>query len=320
MGLFTRRSFVKSTSAALALTAIPGGRAIAQDGDKPTIVVGSLNYTEQFILAQMMALKLEEAGYPVERKLNLGGTAVGHEALVNGEIDMYPEYTGSALAAILNLEEPETEMATASATPAGTSLENDPVYQLVKAEYAEQFDLEWLPPFGFNNTWAMCVTDETAAELGLEKTSDLEPHAGDMTLGTDQEFPIRPDGLPGFEDAYGFGFGDVTAGEIGLMYSALDNGDVDVITAYTTDGRIPELGLTILEDDLGFFPPYHNAPVVRMDTLEESPEVREIISELGGQITTDEMAAMNLRVDEEGVEPIDAARDFLVEQGLLGSS
>lgn len=317
MGPVSRRTFVTTASAALVLPALPGEQVLAQDGDKPTISVGSANYTEQFVLAQMIALKLEEAGYPVERKLNLGGTAVAHAALVNDEIDTYPEYTGSALAAILDLDMPET--ATPAAT-AGASLENDAVFQLVKQKYAEEFGIEWLPPFGFNNTYAICVTEETAAELGLETISDLEPHAGDMVLGSDQEFPVRPDGLPGFEDAYGFGFQDVVAGDIGLMYSALDSGEVDVITSYSTDGRIPALGLLNLEDDLGFFPPYHAAPLVRQDTLEKAPEIRGILGELGGQITNEEMASVNFRVDEEGVEPIDAARDFLVEQGLLASS
>src|SRR5690606_37960424 len=173
--------------------------------------------------------------------------------------------------------------------------------------------------WGMNNTYSIAVRRETADELGLVTMSDLAEHAGDMTLGTDNEFPVRQDGLPGYQETYGYEFGDVRQGDIGLMYSALAEGDVDVITSYATDGRIPALDLVLLEDDNNFFPPYYGAPVVRQDLLEEAPEVEDILNQLAGKIDNDTMARFNARVDDDGVEPAEAARELLEEQGLIGS-
>lgn len=292
------------------------GNVLAED--KPTITVGSKSFTENIVLAEALALLLEDAGFTVNKQLSLAGTVVLHEGLLSGDIDTYVEYTGTGLLAILGQDLPEAaDMADADATPdAGM----DQVYDIVAREYPEEFGVEWLEPFGLNNTYAIAVKGDVAEELGLEKISDLADHAGNMTLGTDQEFPIRPDGLPGFEEAYGFGFSDAKAGDIGLMYGAIDKGDVDVITSYATDGRIPSLGLVLLEDDMGFFPPYHAAPVIRQELLEEHPEIADILNQLAGQITNDDMAAINYTVDEEGVEPRDAARKLLEDKGLLDAN
>lgn len=321
-----RRTFVLTGAAAAA--ALSGSHAaFAQDGDKPTLRVGSKNFTEHFVMSEIVALMLEDAGYPVERKFGLGGTAIIAEAIMNNDIDMYVEYTGTAYMAILGLELPEAggEGATATpaqgatATPAGASVEQQ-IYDIVKQRYDEELNLTWLEDWGFNNTYAMCVTQETAEEYGLQTTSDLEPIAGDMKLGTDLEWPLRPDGLPGFVDAYGFTFGDVQSGDPGLMYQALDNGDVDVITAYTTDGRIEALDLVILEDDKNFFPPYYTAPVIRNEVLEANPEIADILNVLGGQFTEEDMQSLNYEVDVNGLNPADAARPVLEEKGLLDSN
>lgn len=292
---------------------------VAQDEDLPTVTVGSKDFTESIVLAEMVAVLLEDAGYTVERQLNLGGTAVVHEALTNGDINVYVEYTGTGLLAILGMDLPEGA-ASPAATPAEGADEGPgtgEVYQIVKSEYAEQFGLEWLQPWGFNNTYVLAVTQETADEYELETVSDLEGVAGELTFGATQEFLARPDGLPGLEEAYGIEFGDAVGLDPGLVYSAVDEGEVDVISAFATDGRIPALDLVTLADDQAFFPPYFAAPVVSQELLDESPEVAELLNQLGGTIDDSTMADLNFQVDDGGEEPVDVARGYLEEQGLI---
>ena len=298
----------------------------AQDDDTPIISVGSKNFTEQIILGEMVSLMLEDAGYEVERNLNLGGLAVVHEALVSGEIDVYVEYTGTGLVAVLGMPVPEVEGDT-SATPADgaasatpTASVADLTYNRVSEAYREEFNLVWLDELGFNNTYALAVTQETAEEYDLETTSDLQGVADELTLGTDPEVLIREDGLPGLQDTYGFEFDDAIGMDSGLMYSSVASGDVDIITAFTTDGRIEALDLVLLEDDLNYFPPYYAAPVVRQELIEEYPEVEEVLNQLSGEISNEAMAEMNFQVDEVGVEPIEVAHNFLVEQGIIESN
>ncbi|HLU34820.1 MAG TPA: glycine betaine ABC transporter substrate-binding protein [Thermomicrobiales bacterium] len=313
----TRRKFIISTAAtgAALTTVVPSAAVLAQD--KPTVGVGSKDFTESIILAHICGDLLEDAGYGVDRQINLGGTVVAHEATVNGDIDLYVEYTGTGLLAILGMELPEMDRdAEASASPAAGA-GKDPVYDIVAEAYPEQFGLEWLEPWGFNNTYVMAVRRETADELGITTISDLEGHAGDMIVGGTQEFLIRPDGLPGLEELYGLSFGDALGLDPGLVYSALVEGEVDIVSATATDGRIPALDLVALEDDLGFFPPYYAAPVVRQDLLEEAPEVRDILNQLAGQIDDTRMAELNFQVDDGGAEPSDVARQFLIDEGLI---
>lgn len=324
MAHLSRRQFVLTGTAAGAALATLGSvrTAFTQDGDKPTVTVGSKNFSESLIVGEMVGLLLEHNGYEVVRQLNLGGTLIAHEALVNGDIDTYVEYTGTGLMAILGHDLPDVDT-DATATPAAeaspTASLSQTVYDIVAEDYSEQFGVEWLEPWGFNNTNALIMTRDSAESLGVETISDLTPHAAEMTLGSDQEFRVRPDGLPDFERTYDFSFEDVTSGDIGLMYSAVAEGEVDVIQGYSTDGRIQSLDLVLLEDDLGFFPPYYAAPVVRQQLLEESPEVESILNQLGGQIDDSTVTAINARVDVDGLEPIDAAREFLEEKGLIGS-
>lgn len=302
-------------SAGIALTAIGGpSRGFAQDGDKPTMKIGSKSYTEQNIMGEALALLLESAGYQAERNLNLGGTAIAHEALVSGDIDTYVEYTGTGLVAILGMEAPEDEDQTS--TPEA-EVGMDPAYNAVAERYPEEFNVQWLKPWGFNNTYGLAVLPETAEKYNLKTFSDLEDIAGELTLGTDQEFPIREDGLPAFEDEYGFSFGDVTSGDIGLMYSALINGEVDVLNSYATDGRIPEYDLVLLEDDRNFFPPYYAAPIVRLDVLDANPDLIDILNQPAGKIDNLKMAEINNLVDGKGVEPRDAAQQLLEDIGVL---
>ena len=311
-----RRSLLSLVVAGGVLSRMSVRAAAAQD--KPTVKIGSKDFTEQVLINEMLAQLLEDAGYPVERQLNLGGSAIVHQALVNGDIDTYIEYTGTGLLAILNLtlEDAATPTAGAAATPmAGV----DPVYETVKREYKDQFNLVWLDPLGFNNTYTLALTQEKAQELGVTKISDLVGKANDLTFGGTQEFLTRPDGLPGLTAAYeGLEFGDAKGFDPGLVYQAVDSGDVDVISAFATDGRIPALGLVTLEDDLGFFPPYFAAPVVRQDLLDQDAAVADVINMLAGKIDDQTMADLNSQIDVEGMEPEDVERAFLQEQGLIG--
>ncbi len=231
------------------------GSATARGEDAPTIAVGSLSFTESVILSEILSLLLEEAGYSVERHLNLGTSVEAHAALVNGEIDMYVEYTGGGLVAILGMDVPTAGVA-GEATPAASIAEQ--THAIVSEQYRDMFGLVWLDEIGFNNSYALAVTAGTAEDLDLATISDLIEHAGELTLGTDLEFPQRQDGLPGLEAAYGIAFANVMPSEPGLMYDAIANGEVDVITAYTTEGRLADLDLVLLEDDLKFFP--HTMP------------------------------------------------------------
>lgn len=291
--------------------------ATAQDGDKPTITIGSKNYTEQIILGNILTLMLEDAGYPVERALNLGGSAIVHQALVNDEIDAYVEYTGTSLVAYLGMDVP-TPIPGGEGTPPVSV--GDQAYDIVAEIYPEEFGAVWLDPLGFNNTYTMIVTRETAEKYDLQTSSDLQGVAEDMTLGSDQEVVVREDGVPGFEKTYELEFGDVMPMDVGLVYSSLANGDIDIAVGYSTDGRIPELDLVVLEDDLNYFPPYHAAPVVDQELLEEYPEIEGVLNQLAGKIDNDTMARLNYMVDGEGMDEVEVARTFLEEEGIIDAA
>lgn len=311
MARLNRRQVIGGASAGLALTALGGSAAIMAQGDKPDVTVGSHNYTEQFILAEMCGLILEDAGFPVEYEHNLGGTVIIHEAGISGDLQVYVEYLGTGLT-ILGVEYNDV---VEEGTPAEEA--QQVVYDYVREAYIENWDTHWLDPIGINNTYALAMRRAHAEELGVTKISELEEHAGDLSLGGSQEFIVRIDGLPGLEEAYGFEFGDSSGMESGLMYQALDNEDVDVISAFATDGRIPALDFVLLEDDKAFFPPYHASPVVRGPLLEEAPEVEDLLNQMGGLIDNTTMAELNFRVDDGGEEPRDVAIDFLVEHEII---
>jgi glycine betaine/choline ABC-type transport system substrate-binding protein len=312
MPQLTRRTFVGGAAAGIAATGIAGPAALAQD--LPELTVGSTNYTEQFILAEMMALLLEDAGYPITVEHNIGGTLVIHEARNAGDIDVHAEYTGSGLT-VLGID--VNDIKKEDMTPDEVVEE---VYNVVKEGYQEEFNAVWLEPIGLNNTYALAMRREHAEELGVTTISDLVEHAGDLAFGGSQEFIVRPDGLPGIQETYGIEFASADGMESGLMYQALENEDVDVISAFSTDGRIISLDFLLLEDDKGFFPPYYASPVVRGEVLEANPEVADILNQMGGLIDSETMSGLNLRVDEGGEEPRPVAEDFLTEQGLLGGA
>lgn len=287
----------------LSLLLVTGCGPEGDDGaGKPKIIVSSKNYTEQLIVGNMVGLLMEDAGYPVDYKLRLGGTGLVHEALVNGEINVYIEYTGTALTVMLK-EDPLSDP--------------DEVYERVKEAYQEKWNLVWLEPWGFNNTYTVTMQREVARELGIEKISDLKDKAGDLVIGATQEFIPRPDGLAGLEEAYGFKFKEAKGMDPGLMYQALKEGEVDAISGFATDGRIPALDLINLVDDLGYFPPYYAAPVVRGDLLEKDPGIAEVLNKLAYKIDDTVMAELNYKVDGDKKDPAAVAKKFLQDNGFI---
>jgi glycine betaine/choline ABC-type transport system substrate-binding protein len=262
-----------------------------------TVRVGSKNFTEQLILGEIMAQLIErQTDLNVIRKFDLGGTMICHGALVSGGIDLYPEYTGTALTAVLEADMiPDPEGA----------------YAFVARAYHRRFNLRWLQPFGFNNTYAITVRNRDAEAMGLRTISDLAPLAARLRAGWTFEFSERPDGYPGLRGCYGFEFGRVIDLESSFMYEALARDEVDVISAFATDGRIAEYGLVPLEDDLGFFPPYLAAPVIRAAVVDQHPELASTLNQLAGRLSTERMQTLNLEVDQHKRSPHDVASQFL---------
>ncbi len=275
----------------------------AEAAPKPTVRVGSKNFTEQLLIGEMYALLLEAAGFKVERRLNLGGTLLAHEALKAGEIDLYPEYTGTALLNMLKLE-----------------VMSDPkaVYEAVKAGYRSQWGLVWLDPAPMNNTQAIAVTRATAEKYNMYTLSDMAKHAHELRMAAVPEFTERPDGLKGLQRVYGdFQFKDLRLVDYGVKYRALVSGQTDVTVAFGTDGEIKGYDLVIMKDDKGLWPPYQVAPVVRQDLLERAPEVAEILNRIQPKLTDATMQNLNWEVDGKKREYAEVAREFLRAQRLL---
>ena len=296
-------TFIVLAVVAVVSAGFVSGCSGAGGGGKDTIVIGSKKFSEQYILAHMMGLLIEEkTDLDTDLKLSLGGTMILHGAITKGEVDMYAEYSGTGLMAILNKD---------------VIVSPEETYETVKKEYKEKFDITWLEPFGVNNAYTITVRKEEAEKHGWEKISDLKEHAADLRAGFEPEFIERPDGYPGMVETYGFDFKSVNEMDPGLMYKAIANGEVDVICAFATDGRIPAYNLKVLEDDMQFFPPYYAAPIVRDAVLEEHPEIAEALEPLGGLLDNETMQKLNFRVDEQHQDPRDIAREFLKKKKLI---
>jgi glycine betaine/choline ABC-type transport system substrate-binding protein len=267
-------------------------------GDR--IVVGAKNFTESDLLAEIAAQQIERrTGLPVERKLHLGGTFVCHSAITAGQIDLYVEYTGTAYTAVLK-------------HAAGAS--SDSVRQAVAQEYRQRWQLVWLDPFGFNNTFAITVRQADAQRLGLRTITDLARVAPGWHAGFGYEFLNRADGFPGLAAVYGLHFAaPPTAMDLGLTYRALADGKIDAIAGNSTDGQLAALHLVALVDDRHYFPPYEAAPVVRGAVLEKHPEVGRALLELRGKIDDDEMRRLNAQADIEHRDLHAIARDWLAQ-------
>ena len=267
------------------------------------IVIGSKPFTEGVLLSELAAQLIEgNTQLKVERKFNLGGTIVAFNALKNGDLDLYPEYTGTGLMAIL--KQPAVSDA-------------DKAYGIVQKEFNNQFKIKWLKPLGFNNTYAMAVPEELASQNNLKSTSDLAKIVDKLIFGAEQDFFGRADGYDGFTQAYGFKFKNVKQMEIGLKYKAIANKEVNVINAFSTDGLLITHKLRVLADDKKFFPPYYGAFLVRMSTLEKQPQLEAVLDKLAGKITDSEMQKLNYEVDQEKKDPAAVVKAFLKAKGLV---
>ena len=270
---------------------------------KPRIVIGSKFFTEQVVLAELLAQHIEaRTGIHVERKTNLGGTLLVHKAMQAGQVDLYVEYTGTALNAVLN------------ESPTGDSVA---VYQRVKQQYAQRFNFAVTEPLGFENTFAMVIRGDDAQQLHLKRTSDILPVAPKWRVGVGFEFLERSDGFKGWSERYGLHFAQPpSVMDLGLIYRALQDHKVAIVAGNSTDGVIDSLHLVILEDDRHYFPPYDAVPIVRQATLDKYPQLRAALADLGGKITGPDMRHLNYLVDGEQRDVSAVVRDFRQSHNL----
>lgn len=270
------------------------------------ITIAGKDFTEQHILVHMFSDLIEDrTDLTIERKVNLGGTQVCFSALKTGDIDLYFDYSGTAYGDTLNY-------------PPISDVEE--VYQTVKADFKEKFNINVLKQMGYNNTYVLAVTKDTAQKYNLETISDLAAVANKFVAGTTLEFLNREDGLLGITKFYNFQFKDSKGLDGSPRYTALINNDTNVVDAFSTDGLLKKFNLVSLKDDKNFFPPYYAIPLVRAEILSKYPEIEPVIAELGDILTDEVMIDLNYKVDELQMEPEDVALDFLIENGLISSN
>ena len=239
----------------------------------------------------------------MEKKLGIGGgTSNIHPAMLSGDFDIYPEYTGTGLLFVL-----KEDLIT----------DSDELYKRVQDRYLEEYNIKWLGLYGFNNTYALAVKESTAQTYNLETYDDLALASKDLVFGAEYDFFERDDGYEALKDAYGFEFKDTKEMDIGLKYEAIGSDEVDVINAFSTDGLIKQYNLKVLEDNKNFFPAYQAATLIRKETLDKYPELEEVLEKLTGQISDDEMIQMNYQVEKENMDPRDVAEQFLKAKGLI---
>jgi osmoprotectant transport system substrate-binding protein len=296
-----------ATSLVLAVALFTGGKYI--HARENHLVVGGKNFTEQYLLAEMAGILLERNGFSVELKTGVG-SVVARKSLLNGQIDLYYEYTGTAYTVFYKKSD------------RAVMTDRRAVYQWVKEADAER-GLIWLDPVQFNNTYTLMMREEHARKLGIQRIGDLasyvQDHPDQLTLGVNAEFWERPDGLKPLMEHYGFQvpFDRIKRMESGLVYKALREGNVDVSMGFATDGRIRAFGFTTLKDDKSFFPDYSPAPVVGSEVLEAHGQISEILRPIAEHLTTEEMRRLNAAVDVEHKDVHSVARSWLQEKGLL---
>jgi osmoprotectant transport system permease protein len=286
--------------AALLIGVMAAGVLLAGSRNAPgarPIVIGSKNFTEQTILGELLAQRLERAGFRVDRRFYLAGTLICHEALSAGEIDMYVEYSGTAYTAILK-RKPITD--------------GDQVLRELREEYPRDFGVRLMAPLGFNNTFAIMIRGEEARRLNLKTLSEAAPHTAQWRAAFGHEFIERADGYQGLADTYGFRFAQSpTVMDLGLTYRALADNQTDMIAGDATNGLIAALDLAVLADDKHYFPPYHAVPFVRADALRDNPGLAEAIDSLGGALSDDAMRELNYAVDGEHKDVKQVVADWL---------
>ncbi|ROR31667.1 osmoprotectant transport system substrate-binding protein [Mobilisporobacter senegalensis] len=294
------RNNLKKVLGTLLITALAAGVAAcgnskSSNGDKSTIKVGSKDFTENLVVGEIYALALEEAGYNVERIPNIASSVI-HTSLINEEIDLYPEYTGTGLLSILQLD-----------------LITDPqeVYNTVKTEYEKQFNLVWLDYSAANDGQGLVIRTDVANKLGIKTISDLQANAGKIRFASQGEFDEREDGIPGLEKVYGpFDFKSSKVYANGLKYEVLSNDEADVAPAYTTEGQLVKEEFTLLEDDKQVWPPYNLAPVVQKSVLDENPDIGEILNKISASLDTAKVTELNAAVDVDKREYEEVAKEF----------
>lgn len=272
-----------------------------------TITMISQDFVEPQILCEMVKILIEEnTPLQVDHRRNFSGSSIVHQAVIHGEADIYVSYTGTQFTGVLGRD----------VTPEWRDRQK--VLRYVQEAFEQKFDLKWYEPFGFNNTYALAVRQETADQYGLKTVSDLIPYAKKMVVATDQTFKERiGDGYYDLIDTYGLKFKKALGMSYGLLYRAVATKDVDVAIAYSTDGRIASLNLVTLEDDLGFFPPYDASLVISNRLLQKYPQIDQIVQPLIGAITEREMQEVNSWVDVKGLSIEKAAQQFLTQKGLI---
>ncbi|WP_172371647.1 glycine betaine ABC transporter substrate-binding protein [Sporosarcina jiandibaonis] len=277
-----------------------------EGNEKTKIAIGGKNFTEQILLVHLLGTLLEHhTDHDIVLRDGLGTSNVLTQALKDNDIQLFVDYSGTGLINILGLELQEDD------TP-------ESVYEKAKNGYEEEYGFTWLDTLGFSNTWTLILREEKAKELNVKTFSDLVPHIPDLIVGSDAQFFERADGYVGMAEKYGMGqFKDHKEMDIGLAFKAIDEGKIDVLVGYATDGRIPALNLVTLEDDKGYFPPYYAAPILRMDFLEKYPEVGEVLNMLSGVIDEKEMSAMNSKMDNDQMDEREIVEEFLLEKGLI---
>ena len=290
-----RRAFVASLAGLWLASCTPRGRQVS---------VGSKNFTEQLIIGEMLAQTIEGRTHPpIERRFYLAGTYICQQAILAGRIDMYVEYTGTALSVILK-QPPQSDRAK--------------VFEIVKKEYRERFGLDVLPSLGFDNSFAMVMRADDARKDNQRTLSDLAAVAPRMRMGVGYEFLERADGYPGLVSTYGLRFAEPPrVMDLGLIYRALQAKQVDIVAGSNTDGLIAALGLVVLEDDRHYFPPYEAVPIVRPDVLHRYPQVRSALNQLSGKISVEDMRSLNYAVDGEKKDATQVVSGFLAQRKLL---
>lgn len=295
-----RRKWFVSILALLLVVVVAG----CAGGARKKVVVASKPHTEQYILAEMLAQLIEKhSDIKVERKFGIGGgTANIHPAMVKGEVDIYPEYTGTGWLYVLKREPLSDAQA---------------VYRQVGEEYRRQFKIKWLGLYGFNNTYALAMPRALAEQWQLETFSDLARHSDAFTFGAEYDFFEREDGYNGLVKAYGFRFKGRKDMDIGLKYEAVKSGQVNVINAFSTDGQLQQYQMKVLRDDRNYFPTYYAATLVKEETLQKYPELEGVLNRLSGKISDQEMTDLNYQVEIDKKEPAAVATQYLQRKGLL---
>ena len=294
----TRRKLVVATAVVLVIAGLVFWRTRGNTDNADKIRIGSKDFTESALLAEIVAQMLEARGVSVERRFELGGN-LPHEALVSGTLDLYPEYTGTSYTAILHHKPISDPRA---------------VYDQVKQEYADKFKVAVSPPIGFENSFAILVRGAEARRLNLKTISDAAPHTNTWRAGFGQDFKTRDDGYPGLAKAYNLKFAEVVEMDLSLTYIALSSKQVDLIAANSTEGRIATLDLFQLADDRHYFPPYEAVYLVRQDSLARVAALRDVMAKLANAISTDEMRQLNYEVDGNKRDPKQVVRDWLAKK------